>query len=66
MSPLVERDGHPVFLDLDRRGDFQQIAEERLGLGLAIRSADSLGEEAIQRAGHQGDLQIEVDLQADH
>jgi len=33
---------------------------------LAILPADSLGQEAIQRAAHQGDLQIEVNLQADH
>jgi len=42
VSPLVEREEHPVFLNLDRRGDFQQVAEDRLDLGLSGSPIESL------------------------
>ena len=66
MRPLIEGHDHSRLLDLDRRGDVQQVAEDRLGLGLVVLPPDPVRHQAIQRAGHHRDLQVEIDLQAHH
>ena len=66
MSPLVQHDDDFLVPDFDGRGDVQEVAEDLLGRRLLIFAADLVGEQTIQRAGHERDLQVEVDLHADH
>ena len=66
MSTLVERDEDLVAVDDDGCRHIQKIAEDLFSLSSLILSADPAGHEPVQRGGHQRDLQIKVDLQADH
>ena len=43
-----------------------RLRKRRLGCARVVLAADALGHQAIQGTGHQGELQVEVDLQADH
>src|SRR4030043_1217776 len=66
MSTLVERDEDLVAVDDDGCRHIQKIAEDLFSLSSLIPAADPAGHEPVQRGGHQRDLQIKVDLQADH
>ena len=66
VGAFVERYVHAVVGDGHGRRDVQQVLEDLLGLGRGVDAADLLGQQPIQGAGHEGDLQIEVDLEADH
>src|SRR3974377_2130694 len=66
VSPLVEAHDHFGFVDLGHCRNLQPFAEDRLGLSLTVPPTDSSGQETVERTGHQGDLQIEIDLQTHH
>ena len=66
MSPLVK--SHHEFLveDLDCGRYVEQVSEYRLRGRLPVFVADPLRQEPIQRTGHEGNLQVKIDLHAHH
>jgi len=54
------------FLDGDGGGDIEEIAEEFLGLSPLIFAPDLGGQEPIERTGHEGNLEVEINFEPDH
>ena len=48
MSPLVQGDDDFAFPNIDSRRHVQQVAEDLLGRGLLVLSANPVGQQAIQ------------------
>ena len=66
VSAFVEFDKHAMLFNGDSRGDIQEVSEDLLGLGAGVFAPDPLGHEAVEGTGDESDLQIEVDLEANH
>jgi hypothetical protein len=66
MSPLVQ--GHRDFVvgDHHRGGGVEQIVKDGLGLRSLVEAAHLFGHEPVQGTGHERDLQVKIDFQADH
>ena len=63
---LVEGDGDAVLSNLDGASDVEEVIVDRFGLGPVVLLWESCSEEAIEGTGHEGKLQIEINLKADH
>jgi hypothetical protein len=66
MRTLVKRNDDQIMFNGNGCRHIKKITENLFGLSSLILSADPAGHEAVERGGHQRDLQIKVDLQADH
>ena len=66
VSAFVECDEHSTFFDSHGRRDIQEISEDSLCLSPAVFATNALGHKPVERTRHEGDLQVEVDLKADH
>ena len=66
MGAFVQFHDDFMFLDRDGRRDIEQVAEYLFGLRSFILASDLIGHEAIERTGHEGDLEIEVHFESDH
>lgn len=66
MGAFVERNHHGSRFDVNRGGHVQQIVEEGLRLRVSIGAPKLVRQHAVQRTGHECDLQIEIDAQTDH
>ena len=53
MRSLVQGHDHTRFPDLDRRGDVQQVAEDRLGLGRLRPNQGQIGRIRVDDSRHQ-------------
>ena len=66
MSAFVELDDDAVLFNDDGRRDIQEVSEDLLCLRSVVFATDTLGHEPIEGTGHESDLEIEVDLEANH
>ena len=62
VSTLLVADDHLRLADRHHGGRIPEVAEEMARLGLLIATADPPGQQAVQAAGHQGQLQVAIDL----
>jgi hypothetical protein len=54
MRTLVQRHDHRFLLDLHLRRDIEQVAEYRLGLGMAVFAADLRGQQSVSSSAPTG------------
>ena len=63
VGAATERNDDLVVADVDGGAGFDELAEQAGGLGGAEAFADAGGENAVQGAGHDGELDVEIDAQ---
>src|SRR5262245_7295815 len=63
MGPLLEANLDVVLADGHDGGRVDEVAEQVPRLGRLVAVADAAGQQAIQAAGHEGQLQVAGDLQ---
>src|SRR6266478_6104685 len=66
MGALVQPDDDVLLLDGYRRRHVEQVAENLFGLRSFILPSNLIGHQAIEGAGHEGDLEIKVHFETDH
>src|SRR2546427_2530968 len=66
MSALVELHNGAMLFDNHGGRAVQEVSEDLLRLGPLVFTPYAVGHEPIKGAGHEGDLEIEVDLEAYH
>ena len=62
MSALLETHVDLVFRDGNARRGFDEVAEDTTGGGRAVRAADVETKQAVAAAGHEGALEVAIDL----
>ena len=62
MGAFLESDLDVVLADLDLSRGVDEITEQVSGLGAFVSVRDTVAEQAVQAAGHEGELQITVHL----
>ena len=63
VGALIQGDVDTGFVDGNGRGDIEEIAEEFLGLSPLIFAPDLGGQEPIERTGHEGNLEVEINFE---